>query len=109
MVQKSQQKEMTKIFILVICPLIVLLLPKTIFNNSQYTICILKRITGNDCLGCGMTRACMHLIHLDFEAAAHFNKISFVVLPILCFLWIRELVKSLKEYQKAKDTAGFKK
>jgi len=90
---------MTKISILVIFPFILLLLPKTVFNDGQYTICVLKMITGNDCIGCGMTRACMHLIHLDFEGAAHFNKISFVVLPILSFLLIKELLSTIKEYQ----------
>lgn len=93
---------MTKISILVIFPFILLLLPKTVFNNGHYTICILKLITGNDCFGCGMTRACMHLIHLDFNGAAHFNKISFIVLPILCGLLIAEIIKTLKEYRKLK-------
>lgn len=94
---------MTKISILVIFPFILLLLPKTIFNNGQYTICILKMLTGNDCIGCGMTRACMHLIHLDIEGAANFNRVSFIVLPILCFLLIKEIIKTIKEYQKVRQ------
>lgn len=99
---KSKLYLMTKISILVIFPFILLLLPKTVFNNGNYTICILKLITGEDCMGCGMTRACMHLIHLDFKAAAYFNKISFVVLPILCGLLIAELYKTIKEYRALK-------
>lgn len=95
---------MTKISILVIFPFILLLLPKTVFNNGQYTICILKMVTGNDCFGCGLTRACMHLIHLDIESAAHFNKISFVVLPILCLLLIKEILSTFKAYQKLKQS-----
>lgn len=99
----------TKISILVTFPFILLLLPKTIFNNGGYTICILKLITGEDCFGCGMTRACMHLIHLDFKGAAYFNKISFVVLPILCGLLIAELYKTIKQYlalKKLKDQSS---
>ena len=93
---------MTKISILVIFPFMLLVLPKTVFNNGHYTICILKLITGEDCIGCGMTRACMHLIHLDFKGAAHFNKSSFVVLPILSGLLISEIIKTFREYQKIK-------
>jgi hypothetical protein len=99
---KSKLYLMTKIFILVIFPFVLLLLPKTIFNNGNYTICLLKMATGEDCFGCGMTRACMHLIHLDFEGAAYFNKISFIVLPILCGLLIAEVIKTVKQYQKVR-------
>lgn len=99
---KTKLYLMTKISILVIFPFILLLLPKTVFNNGHYTICILKLITGKDCIGCGMTRACMHLIHLDFKNAAYFNKVSFIVLPILCGLLIAEIIKTVKEYKKVK-------
>lgn len=97
---KSKLYLMTKISILVIFPFVLLLLPKTIFNNGHYTICVLKLLTGEDCMGCGLSRACMHLIHLDFKGAAYFNKISFIVLPILCGLLIVELVKTYKQYKR---------
>lgn len=108
MMIKNQFIKMTKVFALVIFPFILLLLPKNIFNNGNYTICIIKRITGEDCITCGLTRACMHLIHLDVEAAAQFNKISFVILPIIFFLWLRELIKSINNYHKSKATSGEK-
>jgi len=38
-----------------------------------------------------MTKAIQHLIHLDFEGAYTYNKLSFVVAPILIFLWIYEV------------------
>jgi hypothetical protein len=42
-------------------------------------------------LCCGMTRAVQHLIHLDFETAYHFNKLSFVVFPLLIGMILWEL------------------
>lgn len=93
---------MTKIFFLVIFPFILLLLPKNIFDNGRFTICILKTLTGRDCYTCGLTRACMHLIHLDFKTAAYFNQLSFVVLPILIVVWcisLRDLFKGIKFFK----------
>ncbi len=37
----------------------------------------------------GMTRAVMHLMHFDFEGAAHYNKLSFIVLPFLFLVWLK--------------------
>ena len=46
-----------------------------------------------ECYGCGMTRACMHLIHFDIQAAADFNKLSFIVVPLLGVMWLKLLLK----------------
>ena len=40
-----------------------------------------------------MTRALKHLICLDFEGAWGFNKLSFIVLPLLIFGWAKEVVR----------------
>jgi hypothetical protein len=97
---------MTKISILVIFPFMLLLLPKTLFDHSHYTLCVVKLMSGKDCVSCGLTRACMHLIHLDFKAAAYFNKISFIVLPILCGLLIAELYQTIKAYRALRKTSS---
>lgn len=102
MKDKIQTRRKTKIFILVFFPVLLLLLPQTIFDNGHNTICIFKRATGKDCLGCGLTRACMHLIHLDFKGAAHYNKASFIVLPLLCALLVSEISTTYKKYRKTK-------
>lgn len=94
---------MTKMIILVIVPLCLIVLPAYSFDNGHYTICILKLITGKDCWGCGLSRACMHLIHLDFENASYYNKMSFVVLPILMGLYIAAFLKEYKKYKLARQ------
>lgn len=91
---------MTKIFILVIFPFILLALPANTFDQGHYTICIFKLLSGTECFACGLTRACMHLIHLDFAKAAYYNKISFIVLPILCGLLVTEILKTWRQYKR---------
>jgi putative effector of murein hydrolase len=88
---------MTKIIILVILPLILLLLPKTVFNQGNFTICIFKLLVGGECAGCGLTRACMHFIHFDYAEAYKFNKMVFIIMPILIIAWGYELYKSIKK------------
>lgn len=90
---------MTKMIILVIVPLCLLVMPAYSFDNGHYTICLLKIITGKDCWGCGLSRACMHLIHFDFAKASFYNKMSFVVLPILIGLYIGVLLKEYRKYR----------
>ena len=59
-------------------------------------MCLSKVLAGIECYGCGMTRAIMHLIHLDFKEAYQYNKLSFVVFPVLTFLVYQNLVKEVK-------------
>ncbi|MGC4059049.1 MAG: DUF2752 domain-containing protein [Chitinophagaceae bacterium] len=98
--QKQKIKLMARMSILVIFPLCLLALPAYTFDNGQYTICISKLITGKDCWGCGMSRACQHLIHMDFQGALFYNKLSFIVLPILMGLMIASF---LKDYRRLKS------
>lgn len=55
-----------------------------------YTIsgigCPILFLTGVPCFGCGMTRAYIHLLRLDFAGAIHCHPMC-VVLPFLCILW----------------------
>lgn len=59
-------------------------------------MCLSKVLAGMECYGCGMTRAIMHLIHLDFTEAYQYNKLSFIVLPLLSFLGYQAFVKEVK-------------
>lgn len=76
-------------------PVVLLLLPANFFDEGQ-SLCVSKLVAGIDCYGCGMTRAIMHLIHLDFAAAYQFNKLSFLSFPILSFLWLQGFWKDFK-------------
>jgi hypothetical protein len=83
----------------VLLPLVLLLLPADFFDQGQ-SMCLSKLVAGIECYGCGMTRAIMHLIHLDFAAAAGFNKLCFIVFPVLSFLWVQWFVQDYKRLQQ---------
>ena len=56
-------------------------------------MCLSRVFFDLECWGCGMTRALKHLICLDFETAWGFNKLSFLVLPILALGWGKEILR----------------
>lgn len=83
---------------LVITPIVVLLLPADYFDTGP-VLCPSKRFLDIECLGCGMTRAVMHLVHFDFDSAIYYNKLSFIVAPVLgayWLLWIRKVATKIK-------------
>ena len=80
------------LFFLVALPLILIILPANFFDSGQ-SICLSTIILDRECYACGMTRAVQHLIHFDFIDAYNFNKLSFVVLPLLIYLNIKEIIK----------------
>lgn len=45
--------------------------------------CIFHKITGLKCPACGVTRMCIALMHLDFQAAYRSNPMLFVLSPVL--------------------------
>lgn len=44
--------------------------------------CMFHTLTGLDCPSCGVTRMCMALLRLDFEAAFGYNAAIFCLLPL---------------------------
>ena len=69
--------------------------------DSGPDICLFTRLSGYHCPGCGMTRACMHMIHFDFVGAWQYNKMSYIVFPILCGLLLDDFIKTVKNAKKA--------
>ncbi len=59
--------------------------------------CPIKFVTGISCAGCGMTRACLHALRLDFSAAFSYHPL-WVALPVVAFLL---LLCKRKGYRKA--------
>ena len=87
-----------RLLFFVAIPLILLILPADFFDEGP-PMCLSVILLKRECLGCGMTRAIMHLIHLEFNEAAYYNLGSFVVFPILAFFWAKWFwtdVKKLK-------------
>ncbi len=100
MLRRSKKVYNKKIYIakaiaLAMFPLVLLMLPATAFDSGP-ELCLFTRLSGYHCPGCGMTRACMHLIHLDLVPALQYNKVAFVVLPILCILLAIDFFRTIK-------------
>jgi len=77
--------------LLLVSPLILLFLPADFFDHSTRELCLSKICFNRECLGCGITRAVMHLIHFEFREAWHFNKLVVLVIPFLIYLWVGEI------------------
>ena len=88
-----------------IIPIILLVLPANYFDNGK-SICLSMLLLDKECYACGMTRAIMHLIHLDFADAVYFNPISIVVLPLLMYVGIKTF---WKDWQRYKNLQGLNK
>jgi hypothetical protein len=71
---------------LVVMPVVLFILPFDHFDHGQ-SMCASKLLFDVECYGCGMTRACMRLIHGRLYEAMDFNKLSLIVFPCLSYLW----------------------
>ncbi|MBK7008635.1 MAG: DUF2752 domain-containing protein [Saprospiraceae bacterium] len=76
------------LWLVVASPFILMLLPADFFDNGT-TVCISQSLAGVECYGCGLTRATMHLLHFDFLTAWHFNKLVYIVTPLLFLFWLK--------------------
>ncbi|MFK7832665.1 MAG: DUF2752 domain-containing protein [Winogradskyella sp.] len=75
---------------IVIAPFFLLLLPIDFFDTGQ-SICVSKFLANIECYACGLTRGVMHFVHFDFSGAWAFNKLTFIVVPLLFLYWLRAL------------------
>ena len=61
--------------------------------------CPVKFITGISCPGCGMTRACLHALRLDFASAFAFHPLWIGLLPaifLLALFYLKGMGKAVK-------------
>ena len=86
--------------VLLILPVVLILLPADFFDKGR-SVCLSVLLFDQTCYGCGMTRAIQHLIHFDISAAASFNKISFIALPVVLFVWIEQIIRIYKKIKPA--------
>lgn len=49
--------------------------------------CIFKTLTGYICPGCGMTRAFLSIIHLDFKSAFNYNPMIFMMPVFIIYIF----------------------
>lgn len=57
--------------------------------------CPIQFFTGISCAGCGMTRACLHALRLDFAAAFAYHPL-WLALPVAAFLLILFKVRKME-------------
>ncbi|MCS7078053.1 MAG: DUF2752 domain-containing protein [Bacteroidia bacterium] len=91
---------------LLLTPIVLVLLPTDFFDNGR-KLCLSVVLFNQTCAGCGMTRAIQHLIHFDFEGAYAYNKLSFIVFPLLVVVWMQEIMRTKRKINvlnKCKNT-----
>ena len=70
-------------------PAFVYLIPREWLFDEGHTLCLFHNLTGQECWGCGMTRALVSVAYLDFEAAWGYNRAVVVVAPLLLYIWLK--------------------
>jgi hypothetical protein len=92
-----RNSKLTQIFItagILLVPVVLYCIPFEWVQN-QHSICLYKNITGNECIGCGMTRAILSAMHFQFESAYFYNKLVVIVCPLLIYIWIKEVINKI--------------
>ena len=84
---------------LLLTPVVLWILPATFFDTGV-AICPSKVFLDLECLGCGMTRAVMHMHHFDIEEAVYYNTAVLAIYPALVILWFVWVYKSIKRLKK---------
>lgn len=93
-------KNTVKLVFLTISPVFVILLVNCFVKYVLFPICLWKNLFHFDCFGCGMTRAFYYLFHLDFTNAIKYNNKIIIVAPILIYVWLYEIYKTIKHKNK---------
>lgn len=67
------------------------------FNLEEYMLpCLSKTFFGFDCLGCGLQRSLLLVLHGDFIAAFKMYPAIFTLIPLFLFVIINSKVKFKK-------------
>jgi hypothetical protein len=74
----------------IIAPFVLFLLPSNFFDKGE-SVCLSVQLAGIECYACGLTRATMRFVHFEFQEAWDFNKLSFIVVPMLAVLWVKSI------------------
>lgn len=86
--EMSSQTNRLVIFIIVNLLLLFILYSIPINQTNAVDLCIYKRITGKECWNCGMTRAFLSVLRLDFKGSFKYNKNVIVVFPLTIGIYI---------------------
>jgi hypothetical protein len=86
----NKSKNIILLFAYIILPYVLYLIPLD-WLNEQHTICLIKNIFGVECFGCGITKAIVSFVQLDFIRAIEYNNMVIIVLPLFIYEWFKNL------------------
>ncbi len=89
-IYSNKSKNIILLFAYIILPYLLYIIPLD-WLNKQHTICLIKNIFGVECFGCGITRAIISVVQLDFIRAIEYNKMVIIVLPLFIYEWFKNL------------------
>jgi len=89
----SRSKSTLKAAVLAIVPIVWASVPISFLERAPQ-VCLLRRM-GLYCWGCGMMRAIASVLRGDWTRAWDYNHLSLIVVPLLTYLWFKELRRSL--------------
>lgn len=78
--------QTVKMGVLILTPIFLMFSPADYFDQGQ-SISLFALLGVENYYSEGLTRACMHLLHFDFQGAMQYNRLSFVVVPLLVVVW----------------------
>jgi hypothetical protein len=91
---------------LLLTPIVLWILPSGFFDGSDVILCPSRLFFNIECFGCGMTRAVMHMHHLEIEDAIYYNNGVVVVFPALVVIWGMWVYKAVRRLRLVKSSAA---
>ena len=64
--------------------------------EQERSFCLFKTFLGHECWGCGLFKATVACLKLDFVRAFHYNKLIVIVFPLIVCYWAKELYVMVK-------------
>jgi hypothetical protein len=92
----NRQFRVIKITGILLIPALLFIIPFD-WISEQNSVCLFKNLTGHECIGCGMTRAVLSVLHFQFGNAFRFNKLVIIVFPLLVYIWLKTLFSLSKK------------
>lgn len=77
-------------------PILLYFYPNSFFDNG-FDLCLSKNLFDKECIGCGMTRAIIKILHFDFKAAYDLNHRVIILFPLLAFIWLKTTIKKFED------------
>ena len=74
---------------LILCALLIFIWSNDYKTHGDFTLCLIKNITGKNCPGCGVLRGISAVMHLDLKSAYALNNMNVVIIPLLAYLFTR--------------------